>query len=573
MMKKNFVLIILVNIFSLSALLAQPANDLCAGATVVTPDGTCVPGTTVAAADNIAGFNGCQSGGSVNSHNDVWYQFTSTGTEFFATITSVAPFAGNVELILYSGACGAPVYVASQCGASPLNVYIPGITNGINYFAVISNQGSGTPGPFNFCPATATPPIVTPIPDDTICNATSINITLTSDQDPTATYLWTVNPNPFISGTANGVGNTINQTLTNSGVSLNTVTYSVIATDGSGFSSGTTTFTIFVVPSINASISSPQSTVNCDSANITLTASSGAISPTYVWSTGPTTSTIQINAVGTYSVVITSLGFCNDSASISIANFILPVADGGGDQSFPCNPDTMTLFGQPVAGATYLWTTPSGIILSGGSDGIQLNIGSTGQYIYSVLDNSNNCMVYDTVNVTPLVNPTVLFVDSISPICGLSNGALMVTGSGTIPPYTYSWDVSPITNDTLSGIPSGIYMAIVTDSVGCSDSLIITLGCSPTLIIPQFLSPNGDGDNDTWVVLNLPFYPNNKLKIFNRWGNEVYSAEPYLNDWSGSSNISFSIGQSTLPSGTYFFVLDVYGDRSLLRSSYIEIQK
>ena len=60
-------------------------------------------------------------------------------------------------------------------------------------------------------------------------------------------------------------------------------------------------------------------------------------------------------------------------------------------------------------------------------------------------------------------------------------------------------------------------------------------------------SPNGDGINDFWTVKNIENHPDNQLIIINRWGNEVYRKEGYLNDWDGSS----------LNEGTYFYFMDV----------------
>jgi gliding motility-associated-like protein len=60
-------------------------------------------------------------------------------------------------------------------------------------------------------------------------------------------------------------------------------------------------------------------------------------------------------------------------------------------------------------------------------------------------------------------------------------------------------------------------------------------------------TPNGDGRNDVFeVVDNLPDrFPDAVLQVFNRWGDMVYSAAPYRNDWTGDN----------LPEGTYFFLL------------------
>jgi gliding motility-associated-like protein len=130
---------------------AQPGNDACASATAMTLGGPCINGTTVSANDNITSTAGCQSGGNGNSHKDVWYTFTATGTTFTATLTSSSPFAGNIEFVLISGTCTAGTVVNSACGASPLSVSIAGLTSGTTYMIAVSNQGNGTAGPFTIC--------------------------------------------------------------------------------------------------------------------------------------------------------------------------------------------------------------------------------------------------------------------------------------------------------------------------------------------------------------------------------------------------------------------------------------
>jgi gliding motility-associated-like protein len=72
------------------------------------------------------------------------------------------------------------------------------------------------------------------------------------------------------------------------------------------------------------------------------------------------------------------------------------------------------------------------------------------------------------------------------------------------------------------------------------------------LKIPQGFSPNGNSKNDKWVINGLEAYPENSLKVFNRWGNEVYSAAPYKYSWDGTS-----ISGGRVPAGTYYFVLDL----------------
>jgi len=47
-------------------------------------------------------------------------------------------------------------------------------------------------------------------------------------------------------------------------------------------------------------------------------------------------------------------------------------------------------------------------------------------------------------------------------------------------------------------------------------------------------SPNGDGENDTFMVIGAESYPENSLVVFNKWGEEVYSTKGYNNDWDGT---------------------------------------
>ncbi len=95
------------------------------------------------------------------------------------------------------------------------------------------------------------------------------------------------------------------------------------------------------------------------------------------------------------------------------------------------------------------------------------------------------------------------------------------------------------------------------------------------VFVPSGYSPNGDGKNDEFIIVGLENYPNNKLEIYNRWGNKVFEQAPYDNTWKGTvKNIDgYVIGEGLLPSGTYFYLLDfgVPGVEQL--TGYIVIRK
>ena len=89
-----------------------------------------------------------------------------------------------------------------------------------------------------------------------------------------------------------------------------------------------------------------------------------------------------------------------------------------------------------------------------------------------------------------------------------------------------------------------------------------------TIEVPNAITPNEDGKNDALVIDNIEKYPQNELIIFNRWGDILYKAKPYANDWNGTNQQ----GQP-LPEGTYYYLLRLdinngkilRGDMTILR--------
>ncbi|MEG3657397.1 Calx-beta domain-containing protein, partial [Arenibacter palladensis] len=78
------------------------------------------------------------------------------------------------------------------------------------------------------------------------------------------------------------------------------------------------------------------------------------------------------------------------------------------------------------------------------------------------------------------------------------------------------------------------------------------------------ISPNSDGINDTVYINCIEDYPNNTLEIYDRYGNEVFTANGYDNTWMGTGK------NGDLPKGTYFYILDL-GDGTEVRKGWIQI--
>ncbi len=125
---------------------------------------------------------------------------------------------------------------------------------------------------------------------------------------------------------------------------------------------------------------------------------------------------------------------------------------------------------------------------------------------------------------------------------------------GTAGNYDYTYTVtSPECGDIQSDLNLNVSEANCTSNV---------------IIIPQGFSPNGDGIGDQWIIQSIEQYSNNTVKVFNRWGAEVYSAHPYTNDWGGKGNNNSEV----LPVGTYFYLVDP-GDGSDVRKGYVYLTR
>jgi len=103
----------------------------------------------------------------------------------------------------------------------------------------------------------------------------------------------------------------------------------------------------------------------------------------------------------------------------------------------------------------------------------------------------------------------------------------------------------------------GTYKKLLKNQFGCDSLVVLTLDANPTVHvnIPEGFSPNDDGINDTFVIQGIENYADNRIRIFNRWGNKVYEASPYRNNWDGRNHEGGNVGSDRLPVGTYYYLL------------------
>ena len=73
------------------------------------------------------------------------------------------------------------------------------------------------------------------------------------------------------------------------------------------------------------------------------------------------------------------------------------------------------------------------------------------------------------------------------------------------------------------------------------------------LIIPNTITPNGDFQNDLWVIGNLEEFVSNRIVLFDRSGNQLLEMINYQNNWDGT------ISGNPLPQGVYFYFIELPG--------------
>jgi len=210
---------------------------------------------------------------------------------------------------------------------------------------------------------------------------------------------------------------------------------------------------------------------------------------------------------------------------------------------------------------------------------------------YNELGINENCGTESfTTSATPL-EPVPFCTDIYDPINGQSNIGLTTTirwneisnadgyflSLGTSEGATdilEAFDIGNVVEYEVRNLPAAsvIYASVNAYNEegapeGCSYSTFVTVFDEENVNDTKFaLTPNGDGLNDFWRIDGIEAHPNNVVRIFNRWGDEVYKVNSYnnlTNAFAGEANRMTSLGAGQLPSGTYFFDIRIDGDHDI----------
>ena len=129
--------------------------------------------------------------------------------------------------------------------------------------------------------------------------------------------------------------------------------------------------------------------------------------------------------------------------------------------------------------------------------------------------------------------------------------AIVSGGSGN---YLFSYNEGSETDsDTHYIRETGIHTVTVTDENGCSITQEIFMEFID-VEFPNFFTPDGDGQNDRWTPRNIEPYPNIFVKVYDRYGRQVYRFKDNQDGWDGFYQ------ENELPTGDYWFIAKLNGE-------------
>ena len=425
-------------------------------------------------------------------------------------------------------------------------------------------------------------------------------IQLEAPEIPDATYHW-IGQNGFTSNAQNPVISDAN--IAAEGTYL-------LYIEVNGCASDPLTTEVVLSPDIAVPIAINNGPI-CTGSDLLLSVSNVDSTLTYEWFDSIGSTSVGLGAellfeevgadmIGTYYVVASS-GNCSsdpsqttNSGEDAFSQVVIEIADSDaayvGEPLFACE-NSITINALASTTGTGIWTLlnggPNTTILQPGQPSslvIDLQEGIN-ELVWSVTSNSCGTVSTDTLQIEwsnlpiaeddifeieynePLNNLIVFDNDTpnteafeISIVTDVENGNLVLLDDkvlaywpedGFVGEETFEYRICHKHCDDLCDV--GLVTIRVATGKGCEAASVMT--------------PNRDGYNDTFIITCVLNHPGSALSIFNRWGNEVYFNPDYQNNWEGTYD------GKALPSGTYFYNLELNDNEKTKMSGYIYIER
>lgn len=254
--------------------------------------------------------------------------------------------------------------------------------------------------------------------------------------------------------------------------------------------------------------------------------------------------------------VTANLGFCQDSAKITINVAPYPILNLGNDTVI-CYGNRLVL-NPSVKADLFSWTSSSSLVNTNSIHAVAGPV-KTSMYILTVHDTSYcRNLVTDTINVR-VVPAFSVYAGKDTSVTVNQPLQMMVTAPANA--YTYKWIPStnlsndaisnPVGNFTTSSADSTKYTVLVKTPEGCvatDDIVVHVFKNGADIYVPSGFTPNGDGLNDILKPVLSGISGFDYFKVYNRLGQMVFSTTQLNTGWDGLFN------GAAQPNDTYVYV-------------------
>ncbi|UGS22274.1 choice-of-anchor L domain-containing protein [Flavobacterium cyclinae] len=492
--------------------------------------GGLISGMTFGTSYTVTATNGgCTSLASASFSNDA--QLPTPTVPTITTTPADCSSAGSSTILNY---IASNTYtftpVGPTVGAGGL---ISGMTVGTSYTVTATNGGCTSAASASFSNAAQLPTPVVPTITSVAATCSAAGSSTISNYNASNTY------------TFSPVGPTVGAGGLISGMTVGT-SYTVTATDGGCTSAASASFSNEAQLPTPAVPTITSVAADCSAAGSS-TISNYNASNTYTFSpVGPTVGAgglISGMTVGTSYTVTAINGGCTSAASASFSNAAqlpTPAVPTITSVAADCSASGSSTISNYNASNTYTFTPVGPTVGAGG-----LISGMTFGTSYTVTATNGGCTSAASASFS---NDAQLESPSVSITHGCNGLDYELIASETIN-ATYQWfdgNGNLIGSSPIIVIDNSDTYEVQVTLNGCMTNEYVTINnsfCS----IPKGISPNNDGDNDSWDLSNLNIQ---KAQIFNRYGVEVYTKDNYTNEWEGRTNSG-----DELPTATYYYVL------------------
>ena len=510
--------------------------------------------------------------------------------------TNDGPICEGEDVHLFAGTVVGGTYnwysdsILTTLESTDQNPTVFGLDSTTTYWVTVTVDGCTSEAASTTVVVIPTPATPTPTNNGPVCEGDTLFLFAGVTAD---SYEWT-GPGGFTS-TSRNPGAITPVTLAHAGDYYLTITI-----DGCTSDAGVTTVT--VLPKPTAPVIFSNSPV-CEGDSIILSTNGGFA--TYQWTLPSMATVITTDSfliispatgtdAGMYSVTVTNAAGCTSDPStpIEVEVYEVPLDAAYAGEDFTVCPDAVgvTLAANPVVGGG-VWTTPTDAVIVNPTlaSTIVTNLEAGRSYIFIWTIGNGPCAntSTDTVVVTiaqdPIANRDsfrlndreilndewILGDDSlwgydpsdqveITVIEGTYNGSLTFN-------FDNSFDYDP--DEGFFGLDSFMYEICLEECPDLCDTAWVYITVDPFKYFPDIITPNDDGANDFFEILGLENCPNNRLTIFNRWGDEVYDKENYDNTWDGTYE------GKPLPDGTYFYIFQNTDNGEIVHKGYITLYR